>query len=710
MWKLFSKPAFLFQIFFLLCAPKVAVADSVSRHILAVIDSTDVRIDRMRFGDTTPMGEAYSAKVGEGQVSNDIAEYVEMPLNHLGFIVDYVDATQRLPNDVEMQQYDAITTWFQDNRLKGAVQYGEWITRQLEKGKKLIVMGEFGFGIDENNEKVPEEILQKFFKAFSVSVDFSDETESPLLIEATFRDPNLVGFERDPTSALPAFLRISPMDKDAKVFLKLKRRDTKTTGDVVFIHSKGGFVLQGYAIYQNPGDFQSRWIINPFRFFAKALGANFPKPDVTTLNGSRIFMSHIDGDGINSMSRLATGKGCGEMAYEKILTKYQLPVSVSVIVGDIISARGQEKSSVAELIKKIFALPNVQPASHGWAHPLIWSRAKRKMAFKLPGYSYSPQNEIGNSIAYINKRLVPNDKKTDLFFWTGDCRPDGEALAFVEEHGIRSINGGDTQFTNNFPSYTYVAPLFHHVGDLLQNFSADANEILYTNIWNGPYYGFRYAIDTYKRTESPIRVKPVDIYYHFFSLERESSFEALRQLYDWAVAQDIAPIFVSDYIDILQGFLTTSIEAKGPGVWLVKKNRALKTVRIDDALGNVDMARSKGVLGFTKHQGSLYIHLDNGKESEIVLTSHLPSRPYLVKASGKVRGWKLESDGVDFDLLAMGEAKVIIGGLLPKSLYTVTLDNKSLNVVTYDDGQIMLSEDGLGNKFKWVTISLHRGK
>lgn len=681
-------------------------AEPINRNILAVIDSAETSISKAVYNDAVPGADGYGAGEVDTMSQNVISQFAEMPLNHLGYTVDYVDVTRHLLADEEMAKYDAIISWFMDNHMKGAADYGRWITRQLSKGKKLIVLDQFGFELDETGQMTSTDILVDFFNAFSISFDAGGVTESPLLLEVAYSDPKIIGFERELGKWLPAFRKVTPLDKNARVFLTIKRKDTGEVADAAFVHSKGGYILSGYTVYQNPNDLQTRFWFNPFKFFAVALGANFPVPDVTTLNGSRIFMSHIDGDGIRNLSRVEKGKMCGDLVYEKILTKYNLPSSVSVIVGDVFSSVVSGNSEVGDSVRRIFALPNVEAASHGYAHPLVWARAKRKMALKIPDYTYSPQNEIGNSIEYINKNLVPLGKKTNLFFWTGDCAPDLDALAYVANNSIRAINGGDTRFSGNFASYTYTSPLFRQVDKFYQNLSASANEIPYTNIWSGPYYGFRYAIETFKNTESPIRLRPIDVYYHFFSMDRESAAAALTQVFDWASAQDIAPIFVSDYLKILDGFLSTKIERQGPGNFIIRDNKNLRTVRIDGYDGYVDMQRSSGVIGFYKYQGSLYVHLTNGEESRVMLSNIAPSRPYLVKANGGVRKWSAVDSGIDFDINVMGKVNFTIGGLKTGRHYIVKHNNKTHDLKADDQGWLTYSADMNINYFEWTGISV----
>jgi hypothetical protein len=38
-------------------------------------------------------------------------------------------------------------------------------------------------------------------------------------------------------------------------------------------------------------------------------------------------------------------------------------------------------------------------------------------------------------------------------------------------------------------------------------------------------------------TEKPYRIKPINIYYHFYSGSKLAAFNALKEVYDWAIKQ-----------------------------------------------------------------------------------------------------------------------------------------------------------------------------
>jgi len=86
-------------------------------------------------------------------------------------------------------------------------------------------------------------------------------------------------------------------------------------------------------------------------------------------------------------------------------------------------------------------------------------------------------------------------------------------------------------------------------------------------------------------------------------------------------------------------------------------------VRFDDTRAGVDLARSRGVLGFVHHQGALYVHLAGPEPALIVLGDRAPQTPYLVQASHRVTAWAHEAARVAMSLSGMGPKLVELAGL-----------------------------------------------
>jgi len=87
-----------------------------------------------------------------------------------------------------------------------------------------------------------------------------------------------------------------------------------------------------------PGE-QILWVIDPLRWLPLALHRQvFPIPDVTTENGQRMMMVHVDGDGFAGQSNSPLGASSAAVLNHKIFDKYRIPTTVSIITGDVVPA------------------------------------------------------------------------------------------------------------------------------------------------------------------------------------------------------------------------------------------------------------------------------------------------------------------------------------------------------------------------------------
>ena len=185
--------------------------------------------------------------------------------------------------------------------------------------------------------------------------------------------------------------------------------------------------------------------------------------------------------------------------------------------------------------------------------------------------------------------------------------------------GVRNINGGDSRFDSEYPSYTWVRPLGRSVGDQFQVYSSNSNENTYTKLWTDHFYGFNKLPETFKNTETPIRVKPANVYYHMFSGQKLASLMALRQNLEYIRSQEVIPIATSRFAGIVDGFNSTKIFSIGKNSWKIEERGALQTFRFDRAaLSSVDFTKSDGVVGQRHFQGSLYVYLDKQHEAPVI--------------------------------------------------------------------------------------------
>ena len=145
---------------------------------------------------------------------------------------------------------------------------------------------------------------------------------------------------------------------------------------VVLTSNRGGHAANGYFIYEEPGTGR-KWIIDPFAFFQRAFGVEtMPVPDVTTLSGRRMWFSHIDGDGWNNVTRVEAHRDkptiSALVVLRDLIVPYpDLPVAVGVIGADVDEYGTPEAARQAA--RELYALPQVEIASHTYTHPYQWS-------------------------------------------------------------------------------------------------------------------------------------------------------------------------------------------------------------------------------------------------------------------------------------------------------------------------------------------------
>jgi hypothetical protein len=211
------------------------------------------------------------------------------------------------------------------------------------------------------------------------------------------------------------------------------------------------------------------------------------------------------------------------------------------------------------------------------------------------------------------------------------------------------MNGGDTTIKKSDPWLSHVAPFGLQREEYWQIYTAQQNENVYTHDWLGPFWGYRGVIETFKMTEEPYRLKPINIYYHFYSGSKLASFTALDEVYSWAMKQKTSKLYASQYIKKARGFYRTAI-AKIEGGYEIRNSGCLRTVRFDKKV-MVDIEKSRGVAGFTNHKNSTYVTLDS-RENQTIILNENPSAPYLIDSNGWVESIEKETTTYRFNLKA----------------------------------------------------------
>lgn len=574
----------------------IGAIEAVPRRILALYNGAEQR-DRGEFIDV-----AYTP----------VHRMAAVVLEHLGYAIDYVDVRGALPAGPLGDRYAGIVTWFTDDRVPNPTAYRTWLMSQIESGVKVAILDHLGFSPEPQWERK----LGLSRAERSVSSD----------VKLVVRNPEMTGFEASAAPRRNLFQPLRIEGENVRRLLSVEDNRGQRM-DAVFTSWWGGLSSYPYLLEEGH-DYSYRWITNPFAFLKQALRLpELPAPDVTTQDGRRMLIVHIDGDGFVSRAAMPGNDYCGKVIRDQILKRYPVKATVSIIEGEIGAAGKWPKLSpeLESIARSIFALPNVEVASHSYSHPFDWLRFGQDQedgdVNGMFRYDFSLRREVQGSVDYINRRLSTPEKPVKVYLWSGEAIAPIAALAEVQNAGLLSMNGGNTIISSRNPTLTTVSPMGRPVGGYYQVYAPVQNENVFTNLWRGPFYGFRDVISTFKLTESPRRLKPINIYFHFYSGSKIGSLKVLKQIFDWASAQDVVSVYGSDYIRKVEDFQTLSLGRRLDGCWQLRGDGALTTLRIDSGseLGAVDSGRSSGVRSVRELAQGRYVSLDDSGRAVVCM-------------------------------------------------------------------------------------------
>lgn len=678
--------------------------------------------------------------------------HAEAVLNHFGMKLEYVDIAngipQKLYQEKYMRKFRAILSWFEDISMRDPITYITWLKDQVKKKRKIIILGNLGAYVD-NRKKLPErkttdeekkrknkkglvymehpfqrrvvsmEMINSFFKLLGFR-RYDKYFSNTYFMKILKQNVKYTEFERTLKDEIVGFHKIKNISRKNKVYLRVwQENEEESESDVIVTGPKGSYAGDPFILHINEQDYdQSQWRINPFLFFPEALGLQkgMPIPDITTLNGKRLFYIHIDGDGFSSIYEQDRISFAAEVLLKNIFSVYPFLTTVSVITAEI-DPKIYGNRALVHLAKKIYLQPNIEIGNHTLTHPLIWEKSllesgevreafkefasKNYLGFKVGDYTLDYETEIYNSTKFINENLSDGKKRVKVFQWSGNCRPPEEAVKLTAQLGLLNINGGDSRFDRNQPSYSSIAPLYKRLGDYYQIYSTNSNENIYTNLWMGPFSGFENVIETFENTESPIRIRPVNIYYHFYSGAKISAIKALEKVYDWSQEQDLFSIFTSRYLRIVHGFIDTKIEKLKKETFKLSNFQPLRTFRFENETRFPNMKVSRNVIGWKHFQDSLYVFLGSDPIAKIKLTKKEPKVAYISNSLAHIQKLLHKKNDVHITLNQNLDSETTVGNLRKNQTYQITISSsnksKTLLKTTGDEGELNFKIEGFGN-------------
>lgn len=591
----------------------------------------------------------YNSRLDGPIEETPVHKFVAMPIEYMGYVPEYLNmANEPLPTGELKGRYAGIVTW--TNRRFTDPAAGPWLQKQLDDTVPVVFLG-----------MPPVQLDERMSQSLGLDMPTELDVDSTRVVHTDeYIDPERSLSHRvDSVSHIAASHGVGNTVHMSLVDKNQRRADVVVTGDF------GGFAWQP-GLVDDALDYETYWVVDPFRFLRTALQLiDAPMPDVTTENGKRLWLAHIDGDALPSWAEMPGGQLGAEVIYDQILSQYEVPHTVSIVEAEMTEfpAYDDRRQRMFDIARKTFRLDHVQLASHTYSHPFKWAklgiyRKSGKFNLAIDGYEYSPERDLAGSIDFVNRELAPDDKELEVMLWSGDALPQIPDLAVLDRLGIPNLNGGLTYITRTTPTMTLISPMARPVGPYLQVYAPVMNENMFTNDWLGPFDGFRNVIETFQMTESPRRLKPMNVYYHFYSGTKIAAMKALKEVYDWSLSQDIYPVHVSDYARKVPDFRRAGVARYLDGQWKLSGLGHVRSIRLFDQSRWPELGKETGLTGAKRSHDALYLHTDGADQVLFRLQNNEPQGVRLVSSNGRVLNW--DSSGDSLTLRVSAEVPVTI--------------------------------------------------
>jgi hypothetical protein len=426
-------------------------------------------------------------------------------------------------------------------------------------------------------------------------------------------------------------------------------------------------------------------------------------PDVTTRDGMRIFYAHFDGDGFVARSALEGKPLCGEAIRDKVLKTFPLPITVSVTEAEIEGhVSGHDPLAVPrqrEAARSIFALPNVQGASHTYSHPFHWPDEAGEGGWNLalkPWVNYhgriSVDREVRGSVEYMNRVLMPRDKAVETLLWSGNGRPGPEPLRLCRELGAECLGGSPASTVRHVPGMTGLPPNAISRDGEIQVLAASKSGSLCASGQAGPFYGsVENVTEFFESTESPRRLKPVNAGSHFLAAAYLASLRSLEKMYGWCMEQPLHAITARQYAQIVRDAAGTRVYETAPGRWLISNAGQVRTFRLPAGMNTPDIAASKGVTGWLRQGDALYIHTRGLPVTELVLGGNPKPHLRLAQCSAEIEFRSLSPTKAEFSVTDLRPVQAAFAGAPPRTVCQLLVNGQTLRLESDDQGRLTLN-------------------
>ncbi|MET0387078.1 MAG: endo alpha-1,4 polygalactosaminidase [Polyangiales bacterium] len=207
-------------------------------------------------------------------------------------------------------------------------------------------------------------------------------------------------------------------------------------------------------------------------------------------------------------------------------------------------------------------------------------------------------------------------------------------------------------------------------------------------------YPVRRVTETFDYTEQPRRLRPLALHYHAFVLSSPGGIDAIGEVYTRLAQRPLFGLRVQEYQARIEAFREQVVARTPDGAFVVTGGDALRTLRIPEALGYVDLARSQGIAGSTGSTGTRYVTFVARGPRRLQVSLHPTAAPELRSTNGRVERFEVSSRSplqLSLEVTGEGALELQLAGLPAQARCELALPKRSVVARSDDRGELRLA-------------------
>ncbi|MCF6335469.1 MAG: DUF2194 domain-containing protein, partial [Spirochaetales bacterium] len=464
----------------------------------------------------------YKSSEGQTKTENEIYFYLSKPLSSMGFKIVYWDIDRGLPGESITKYSRAVISWYRGPSMRNAEKYLDFLEGMFEKGKKVIVIDNFGAYQDRGTGDYMQPLRLNSTLARLGIMYNGDWTQDGSLLNITYKDSEIVEFQGTQDIGISAFFyHFIPSDRKLKVWLSINREDKSYEASPVIVTNRnGGFALSRYIYRVENG--KVKMLLNLEKFIEEVL---FPPPSEVKI---AVLTETNNEKALQILEFTESVLGRSKIKYKVISTRDfrgMVPMDLNpfTAVGLILSSdNGLDPSMLEEYLSKGGSLVSLMDGRFDKIAPYLGIKEQRREIRGATGYRVKGGFFTGENIT-LDDRTVE---------WTpgwGIPGDDAEILATDYSRRVpllwQSKVGNGKVLVWNWDNFIYG----EYIGHILESFlyiqpvgvaATPALSIMYLDDWPLPMYNI---------VKKPITTIDTDFYKNVWWKDIKSFLEGWNQ-------------------------------------------------------------------------------------------------------------------------------------------------------------------------------------